>query len=70
MLFRSLIDLVEREGGSVIGIGCLWQRNSKVEVGRPVFSLVKRDFPTYDPQSCPLCRDGMPLNREFASRSL
>ncbi len=65
---KLLIDLVERKGGSVIGIACLWQRNSTVELGQPVFSLVRRDFPTYDPESCPLCRRGIPLNREFASR--
>ena len=65
---KLLIELVERKGGSVIGIACLWQRNSKVELGKSVFSLVRRDFPTYDPESCPLCRRGIPLNREFASR--
>lgn len=66
---KLLIDLVERTGGSVIGIACLWQRNSKAELPGPVFSLVKRDFPTYDPKSCPLCRQGLPLNREFAGRT-
>ena len=65
---KLLIDLVERKGGSVIGIACLWQRNSKVDLGQSVFSLVRRDFPTYDPESCPLCRRGIPLNCEFASR--
>ena len=65
---KLLIDLVERKGGSVIGIACLWQRNSKVDLGQSVFSLVRRDFPTYDPETCPLCRQGVPLNREFASR--
>jgi len=64
---RLLIRLVERRGGQVTGIGCLWQRNSlRVDLGRPIFSLVSRDFPTYDPGDCPLCRQGLPLNREFA----
>lgn len=65
---KLLSDLVERKGGTVIGIACLWQRNSKVELPKPVFSLVKRDFLTYDPRTCPLCRQGLPLNREFAAR--
>ncbi|MBI4012789.1 MAG: hypothetical protein HY359_10795 [Candidatus Rokubacteria bacterium] len=65
---KLLIDLMERKGGSVIGIACLWQRNSKVDLPKPVFSLVRRDFPTYDPAGCPLCRQGVPLNREVASR--
>ncbi len=63
---KLLIRLVEEKGGSVIGIGCLWQRNSKVDLPREVFSLVTRDFPTYDPASCPLCQQGLPLNVEFA----
>ncbi|MBI1893603.1 MAG: hypothetical protein HYS14_05790 [Candidatus Rokubacteria bacterium] len=30
-----------------------------------IVSLVTRDFPTYLPQDCPLCRQGVPLNRQF-----
>ncbi len=63
---KLLIRLVEQAGGSIVGIGCLWQRNSKVELPVEVFSLVTRDFPTYDPESCPLCQRGVPLNTEFA----
>jgi len=36
--------------------------------GKPTFSLVSRDFPTYDPAECPLCRKGVPLNEEFVRR--
>jgi orotate phosphoribosyltransferase len=64
-----LIDLVEQLGATVIGVGCLWRRRSSVNVGgKPVFSLVSRDFPTYDPASCPLCKQGVPLNEEFVRR--
>jgi orotate phosphoribosyltransferase len=66
---KLLVQLVERQGGAVIGIGCLWQRNTKVELPKPVVSLVRRDFPTYDARDCPLCRQGVGLNREFVSRS-
>jgi orotate phosphoribosyltransferase len=63
---RLLIQMVEAAGGSVVGIGCLWQRATKVDLGTDVFSLVNRDFPTYEPASCPLCARGLPLNVEFA----
>ena len=53
-------------GGNVVGIGCLWQRDSKVGLAKEVFSLVTRDFPTYDPDRCPLCAQRLPLNTEFA----
>lgn len=63
---RLLIRLVEEAGGTVAGVGCLWQRATKVDLRRDVFSLVTRDFPTYEPAACPLCRQGLPLNTEFA----
>ena len=41
-----LINLVEDLGALVVGIGCLWRRTSVEFDNRPVFSLVRRDFPT------------------------
>ena len=63
-----LIDLVEQLGAQVAGVGCLWRRTSVELNGKPVFSLVSRDFPTYSPDDCPLCRRGVPLNEEFVRR--
>jgi orotate phosphoribosyltransferase len=63
---RLLTRMVEQAGGSVVGIGCLWQRNTTMALPTEVFSLVTRDFPTYAPADCPLCRQGRPLNAEFA----
>jgi orotate phosphoribosyltransferase len=63
-----LIDMVEQLGAEVVGIGCLWRRTSVDLNGKPMFSLVSRDFPTYNPSECPLCKKGMPLNEEFVRR--
>ncbi len=30
--------------------------------------VVSRDFPTYDPDTCPFCKKGVPLNEEFVRR--
>jgi orotate phosphoribosyltransferase len=66
---RLLSDLVEGLGGQIMGIGALWRRTKKTEIdGRPIFSLVSRDFPTYAPEACPLCKKGAPLNQEFVKR--
>jgi orotate phosphoribosyltransferase len=66
---RLLADLVESLGGQVVGIGALWRRTKKAEIGgKEIFSLVSRDFPTYAPENCPLCKKGVPLNREFVKR--
>jgi len=63
-----LTSLVEQLGAHVVGIGCLWRRTSVELNDKPVFSLVSRDFPTYAPEDCPLCRKGVPLNEEFVRR--
>jgi len=66
---KLLIELVERHGAQVVGIGALWRRTRKAEVdGKPIFSLVARDFPTHPPEACPLCKKGVPLNEEFFKR--
>jgi orotate phosphoribosyltransferase len=65
---KLLIDLVEQLGAEIVGIGCLWRRTSVNLDGKPVFSLVSRDFPTYPAKDCPLCKKGMPLNEEFVRR--
>lgn len=66
---KLLIELVEQRGGQVVGVGALWRRTKKAEVaGKTVFSLVSRDFPTYPPDACPLCKKGAPLNEEFIRR--
>jgi orotate phosphoribosyltransferase len=63
-----LISLVEQLGAHVVGVGCLWRRTSVDLDGKPLFSLVSRDFPTYSPEDCPLCRKDIPLNEEFVRR--
>jgi len=66
---RLLTQLVEDLGGQVVGIGALWRRTKKAEIGgKEIFSLVSRDFPTYPPETCPLCKKGIPLNQEFVKR--
>ena len=66
---RLLTQIVEELGGQVVGIGALWRRTKKAEIGgKEIFSLVSRDFPTYPPESCQLCKKGIPLNQEFVKR--
>src|SRR5207245_4769149 len=63
-----LTNLVEQTGAEVVGVGCLWRRTSVDLGGRPVFSLVSRDFPTYSPPDCPWSTIAVPLNEKFVSR--
>lgn len=62
---KGLIKLVKSLGGTVVGIGTLWRRMRKVHFKFPFFTLIDREFPTYTPKNCPMCRRGMPINQEF-----
>src|SRR3972149_6577237 len=58
---KQLIKLVEGMGGQVVGIGAIWRRSSRVKFKYPLFTVVTRDFPTYAPSECPMCRQGIPI---------
>lgn len=60
---RRLIRLVESMGGQVVGIGAIWRRSSGVKFKYPLFTVVSRDVPTFSPEECPMCRQGVPINR-------
>ena len=57
---REVIDLVEKEGGKIIGIGCVVERG-EIEFNYPLKSLIKVNVENYTPENCPLCKKGLPL---------
>ncbi len=62
---RALIRLVESMGGQVVGIGAIWRRSTGMKFKYPLFTIVTRDVPTYAPEECPMCAQGMPINRSI-----
>jgi orotate phosphoribosyltransferase len=62
---REVQDLITAAGGNVVGICALVDRTSGRDAGfgMPLTSLVKVDAPTYSSEDCPLCRDGLPLQK-------
>jgi orotate phosphoribosyltransferase len=61
---RRLIEAVRALGVEVAGIGCIWKRRVELHFRYPVLSLMNRNSPTYQPADCPMCRKGIPINRE------
>ena len=61
---RHLIEAVRALGVEVAGIGSIWKRRADLHFRYPVLSLINRNSPTYKPADCPMCRRGMPINRE------
>ncbi len=64
---KQLIKLVESMGGQVVGVGAIWRRSTRMKFKYPLFTVVTRDFPTYPPAECPMCRQGIPINTDFAA---
>jgi orotate phosphoribosyltransferase len=56
-------DVVTAAGGQVVAVAALVDRSSGRDpgLGRPLTALLKVDVPTYQPQDCPMCREGRPL---------
>jgi orotate phosphoribosyltransferase len=61
---REVVDAVRDGGGEVVGVSCIVNRSGCREVdGFDIASLVTLTVPIYPPESCPLCRDGIPADK-------
>lgn len=63
---REVMDVVRAAGATPVGVGLLIDRSGGradfgVREGERVEALVHLDVPTYTPDACPLCQDGVPL---------
>ena len=61
---QQTVDLVRSLGGEVAGIAVIVDRsmgNASFDI--PHESLVKLELETYDPEDCPLCKEGLELTR-------
>jgi len=59
---------VKRLDGVIMGVGVLADRsNGGLDFGVPLFSCYRASVPTYSPQDCPLCADGIPLSNPGSS---
>lgn len=57
------VRALEALGAEVIGVACIAdRRNAECVLQLPVYSAVKLNIAAYDPDACPLCREGrLPL---------
>lgn len=59
---KEVIELVEVLGSNVKGVACLVDRsNGTVDFKTTFVSALTMDVISYEPNTCPLCRDGIPL---------
>jgi orotate phosphoribosyltransferase len=58
----EIVEAVEAAGAELAGIACLVDRGgARRFAGRPTVSLLQIEIPTYPPDECPLCKEGVPL---------
>lgn len=55
------IDVVKSYGAVIAGILAIVNRGRDLAVSPAVKSLVELELVTYKPESCPMCRNGIPL---------
>lgn len=57
-------EVIQEHGGTVIGIGTLWDLAGETIHGHEVLGLLDEQYPTYPPDDCPLCASNeIPLER-------
>jgi orotate phosphoribosyltransferase len=58
---REVIDVVTESGAQVVGVGALIDRRAgNLDLGVPFHALLSLEIATYHPETCPLCRSGLP----------
>jgi len=62
---RECYEAIADSGADIVGCGCLVDRSAgEADVaGLPLYSLVQLTVQAWDPADCPLCRDGVPLEK-------
>lgn len=58
---KEAVKAIQEVGGNVIGVTSIGNRNPGNPFDVPFKSLVRFDFPVYQPDDCPLCAQGIPL---------
>jgi len=59
---KEVLDVVEESGATIVGVGLLVDRsNGNVNLGYRTEALLTMQVTTYQPDNCPLCKQGVPI---------
>ncbi len=59
---REVIACVEAAGARVVGVGALVDRSGgRARFDQPFEALLRLSVPAYQPEDCPMCREGRPV---------
>lgn len=66
---REVVELLQGLGAEVVGVSCLVKRGAEVDLGVPLVPLLSLSVAAFEPEDCPLCRQGIPAVKP-GSRSI
>lgn len=56
---KEVIEIVKKKGGIPVAVGCIVDRSAgKVDFGIPLQSVISVDIQSFEPDDCPLCKEG------------
>ena len=58
---RETIQVARAAGGHVVGAGSIVNRGAGAQLDVPYVALLEIALPTYEPDTCPLCAQGLPV---------
>jgi orotate phosphoribosyltransferase len=58
---RETMQVARAAGAQVVGAACIVNRGGGTDLGVVFVSLVDIDLATYEPDTCPLCAQGLPV---------
>ncbi len=59
---QETMEIVRQRGGNVVAVGMLVDRSGgQVGFGVPLRSLLQLNIETFEPATCPMCREGKPV---------
>jgi len=53
------IEVLKQHGADVVGIACIANRSTS-DIGYPIFDATKLEIESWEPENCPLCKEGIP----------
>jgi len=61
---QKVIDLLRQTGAEIAGVSIMIDRTSgKLDFGVPVQALLSMEIESYGSEECPLCQEGIPLQK-------
>ncbi|MDK2810673.1 MAG: orotate phosphoribosyltransferase [Petroclostridium sp.] len=59
---REVIKIVQESGGEVAGVGAVVDRTGgKIDFGTRFEAVISMEVESYEPENCPLCKQGIPF---------